>query len=304
MRFLALALTLLAPGGALAAAPDTGAAMDVFRERVVEVAETAADPAATPAAVWEKGQAFFNNIPRTSISVQANLRTWDSAPEHLGDGTEASVQDLITEGGAALNDLALPAPPSPELRDAVSGSAASFAAGRIAYTDELARSQMGLFRYRAGSGLPGITDLNRYLASIVAIVGRRFGYSTIRHEFDHERRHAEGNLSPDRVVEGEISAFRAQYDWLTYIDPHDGERLAYASARVAHLIENHRGDGPSLQLLRDSQLYLDHLHKVRATGGDRQRIIQLIDELGYREGHEHHPGDGHDHGGAPGPTRA
>ncbi len=307
MRFLALALTLLAPVRAWADAPEAGATVDAFRQRVVEVAETAADPAATPAAVWEKGQAFFSNVPRTTIRVEGNFRKWDTGREHVGDGAEASLQDLITGGAEAVNDLDLPAPPPPEMRDAVAASAAGYDAGRVRYSDALASGQMGLFRYRAGSGLPGMTDINEYLGRIAAIVGRRFAYATFIHEHDHERVHAAGNLSPDRVIEGEITAFQAQYEWLRYIDPReDGERLAYASERVANLIRMSRSGAARLplQLLLDSQLYLDHLHKVRATRGDRQRIIELINELGYREGHHHH-GDGHDHGPAePAPAPA
>lgn len=295
--WLALALLLPSPSRALPAAPSGG--VDTFREKVADVARVAADPAAAPGSIWEKGQNLYLN--RVDVVVRPELRGWDFGREALGDGKEKSVEDLITGGERALSDLGRGVPP-PELRDAVAGTRASQRAGLVQFSDAMAPEQMGRFLFTEGRRDTGLTQINRRMALMAGVIGVPFAFMTPLHEWVHERWHAQGRLSARRVVEGELPAFMAQYAWLQWIDPH-GERLSYARAWLANQLRLGRGGAVAADALK----YLDHAAEVRATEGDREKMLDLIERLGYRDGAGHHHGDGHEHGdGAPEPhpTRA
>jgi hypothetical protein len=262
------------------------------------VSRTAADPAAAPGSVWEKGQNLYMN--RVSIAVEPNLRGWDFGRGQLGDGKEKSVDQLITGGERALSDLGLGVPP-PDLRDAVAGVRESYRAGTLAYADDMNARQMGRFLFTEGRPETGSTQINSRMALVAGVIGLPFAFMTPLHEWVHERWHSQGRLSTQRVIEGELPAFMAQFRWLQWVDPH-GERLAYAREWLA----NQKRNGVHGQLIDDAEAYLQHAADVRATGGDERRMLELIERLGYRDGQgQHHPGDGHDHGHAEAhPTRA
>jgi hypothetical protein len=298
MRFLALVLTLLAPGAAVAAPREAGATVDVFRERVVEVARTAADPAASPAAVWEKGQAFFGSIPATRIQVQANLRGWDFGVDALGDGREVTAQELSAYGREKLSDLNVGPVPVPDtLRDSVNGLTRLDAAGMVKTRYDMGESLMGALIHDERNPSAARIDTNARLLAIAAVIGKAFGFATMAHEARHLFEFLLGRLSSRAVVAGEIPAFRSQYDWLVLVDPH-GERLPYARLYVDNLARRY----PHVETYRDARRFLLHLAEVRATNGEERAIRELIERLGYREGEQHHPGDGHAHDD--GPTRS
>lgn len=295
MKSAWLILALLAPVPASAAprAPENG--VDSFREKVADATRTAADPAATPGAIWEKGQnLYLNNV---NVAVEPNLRGWDFGREALGDGKEKSVDELITGGERALSDLGRGVP-SPELRDAVAGTRDSHRAGLVQFSDALGPQQMGRFLFTDGRRETGLTQINQRMAYMAGVIGLPFAFMTPLHEWVHEKWHREGRLSARRVIEGELPAFMAQFEWLKFIDPH-GERLAYARTWLRNQISKGRGGAIAADGLR----YLDHAAEVRATEGDREKMLDLIERLGYRDGDgHHHDGDGHEHGEHP--TRA
>lgn len=294
LAWLLTALLACVPASASPRAEDQGA--DTFREKVADVARTAADPAASPASIWEKGQNLYLN--RVNVVVQPNLRGWDFGREALGDGKEKSVDDLITGGERALSDLGRGVPP-PELRDAVAGTRDSYRRGLVQFDATMNPQQMGRFLFTEGRGDTGLTQINQRMALMAGVIGLPFAFMTPLHEWVHEKWHNQGRLSARRVIEGELPAFMAQFEWLRYIDPY-GERLAYARTWLRNQIAQGRGGAVAADGLR----YLDHAAEVRATEGDREKMLDLIERLGYRDGHFH--GDGHEHGDnvEPHPTRA
>lgn len=299
MRSLGFALAFLAslaaPARAARADADT---TDTFREKILDVSRTAADPSAAPGAIWEKGQNLYLN--RVDIAVQPNLRGWDFGRGQLGDGKEKTVDQLITGGERALSDLGLGVPP-PDLRDAVAGVRESHRAGLMSFADDMNPRQMGRFLFTEGRAETGSTQINSRMAQMAGIIGLPFAFMTPLHEWVHEKWHREGRLSTQRVIEGELPAFMAQFRWLQWVDPH-GERLAYAREWLA----NQKRGGAHGGLIDDAEAYLQHAADVRQTGGDERRMLELIERLGYRDGAgHHHPGDGHDHGHEEAhPTRA
>lgn len=293
LAWLLPALLACVPASASPRAGDPG--VDTFREKVADVARTAADPAASPSAIWEKGQNLYLN--RVDVVVEPDLRGWDFGREALGDGKQKSIDDIITGGERALSDLGRGVPP-PELRDAVAGVRQMQRDGLIEFSGAMAEQQMGRFLFTEGRPETGQMQVNAVMEYMAGQVGLPIAMMTKLHEYAHYVTHREGRLNTRRVVEGELPAFMMQFRWLAWIDPH-GERVAYARAWLQNQVRLGRGGyvaGLSLK-------YLEHAAEVRATGGDREKMLDLIERLGYRDGGgHHHDGDGHDHGEHP--TRA
>ena len=302
MRFWAfLTASMLAiPSWAAPDATSPGQPVDVFRAQVADIARTAADPFASDASVWHKAQSFFSNVPGTVIHVEPSLRGWDFGRDSLGDGKEVSAEELVLEGRERRSDLKGSVPAPDQLRDAVAAASTMHDAGRLRIDPDgkMFAGQMGLYRYVKEAADSGVIELNQRMSQIAAVIGKAFAYATVAHEADHRVRHAQGKLSPDQVIEGEISAFTTQYHWLVDRDPH-GERLPYARAALQNQIRLGRGGSLAVESLK----YLDHLAEVRATGGDRDEVRRLIERLGYREGESHEHG-GHEHAEAPTPPAA
>lgn len=278
-----LALALLASWASAAPEP---APLDTFRARVDELRETVADPRASDGFVWEKAQDFAAAVPRTEIAVQTGLRLWDFGGSALGDGMELTAARLVAEGEARLRSGAVPPPEF--LRDAVASAGLQHGQGRLGFDTlgSMDEEQMGRYRYVPGRLESGMIELNRRMSEIGAVIGRAFAYSTVAHEAAHRLAHEQGLLTPERVEENEVYAFRAQHDWLAWIDPH-GERLPYARQWLRNQIRLGRGGS----LAPDALRYLDHLAEVRETGGEEDKLRELVRRLGYSEGHRHGPAD-------------
>jgi hypothetical protein len=287
MKSAALLLALLAPWAAAeGAARPAATAADTFRERVELVTKTAADPAASPAAVWERGQnLYLNNV---NIRVEPNLRGWDFGGRELGDGQRVEVKELVEYGRQKTTDLGIEVPEP--LRDSVNDLTALDAAGRVreGSASDMGPSQMGRIRYNEQDCSSGDVDLHELMPGVIGVIGKAFGYSTFAHEGRHLREHRRCGLSDEHVKLNETLAFQSQYDWLRLVDPH-GERLAYARAWVGNLIRRH-GHG---SIIDGSQAYLNHLAELRVAGdadaasGSDRNIRELVDRLGYEEGHQH-----------------
>lgn len=287
MSPLALALAV---SMAASAAPAEPGALDTFRVRVEELRETAADPRASDGLVWEKAQDFAAAVPRTELVVDPGLRLWDFGGSALGHGVELSAAQLVEEGRSRLDGGHVPPPEL--LRDAVASAGREHARGRLAFetAGAMDEQQMGRYRYVPGRLESGVIELNQAMSLIGAVIGRAFAYATVAHEAAHRLAHERGRLSPEEVESNEVFAFRAQHDWIAWIDPH-GERLAYARQWLRNQISLGRGGSVAPDALR----YLDHLAEVRATEGDPDALRELVRRLGYLDG-----AHGHEHG----PTRS
>ncbi|MDX6770528.1 MAG: hypothetical protein SF051_13420 [Elusimicrobiota bacterium] len=296
MKHLAFASALLLPAPAMADAPPSATAVTVYEAQVAEVAKVAADPAASPVAVRVTAQNFFDSVPKTVVVVKAEFSGWDMGRGELGQGELVSAKDLINAGNERVRDLGLEVPTP--LRDAVASASTLHDGGAVRFA-ELAPEQMGMYRYARQRVESGVIELNHRLSEIAAVIGARFAYATVAHEAGHREAHEHGRLSDDRVVEGELEAFKVQYDWLVAVDPR-GERLPYAIEALNRQIEAGRGGS----LAQDCRRFLAHLAELRQTGRDDRRLRELIERLGYREGHGHHEGDGHDHAPRAGPISA
>ena len=74
----------------------------------------------------------------------------------------------------------------------------------------MSANQMGEFRYAKGTLDAGMIEINGRMALIAVRIGQAFSYATLVHESTHGRAHAEGRLSPEQVIDGEVEAYRVQ----------------------------------------------------------------------------------------------
>lgn len=240
---------------------------------------------------------FFGKIPGATIKVEGKFRGWDFEP--AAEKSETSVARLIETADKRLLYFNKNVP-APELLEAQSYAHAVNGAGKLDFdrAGSMDKSQMGVYEYFAKKMELGVIKLNNLLKEVAAEAGDAFAYATVAHESGHTRDHQHGKLSPKDVIAGEVRAFKTQYQWISVIDPY-GERLAFLRTKL--MAEQER----SPSAVRGRVLtYMNHLADVAETGGDEKKLRELVIKLGYDEhGHDHSPGDGHDHGGAL-PTRS
>ena len=240
---------------------------------------------------------FFGKIPGTVIKVEKKFRGWDFEP--APEQTETSVASLVETADKRLTYYNKTVP-APELLEAQGYARTMNSARKMDFdrSGEMGASQMGVYEYFSTKMALGVIKLNTFLKAVAAEAGDAFAYATVAHEAGHTRDHQRGKLSPKAVIDGEVAAFKTQYQWLSVIDPY-GERLAFLRTKLMAEQEIL----PSA--MRGRVLaYMNHLADVAETGGDEKKLRELVLKLGYGEGdHNHSPDDGHDHGPST-PTRS
>lgn len=302
MAFSAL-LALLIAVPALAAQPAPAPAAQEFvdpatlRARADALRDAVADTAVSDVSVKTRSQGFFDKLPQETLVVPVRHRLMDREPVagKLGtiEGMQAEADRRIENWKRTHTE-----PPPPDLESAVNQARQLKDSERLSYDTEgqLRENQMGIFKYMRDSLDGGYVKLNETMKILTALVGECFTYATVAHEAQHARDRAAGRLSPEKEIEGEVSAFRIEYLWLKLMDP-SGERMLTLHGTLR--LERDRASDPKLKaILSESVTYLEHLSEIIETNGQDDKLKKLVERLGYSDGHDH------EHRSASSPTSA
>lgn len=249
---------------------------EAFESEVTELRDAVASPMVPDAKVYDEARDLFETMPRTNINVEVNLRGWDKETDIRGQ--KADVSRLFTSARKKLSDLNTPMPPS-ELRGALGYADSMHSLGKIEEGVSMKENQMGAYAWIKTA--LGDIQLNKALAFIAGQIGDALAFATIAHEAGHARDHQQGKLDGKNVIEGEVSAFRTQYQWLKLVDPH-GERVAWLRAVMMH----RQKESPSA-LNETTLAYLVHLAKLHDTQGEEAKLRAFVHEMGYEDDHGH-----------------
>ena len=287
-----LALLLAAALPALAEEPGPVPVLvspETLRERADSLRDAVADSARPDAEISAGARAMFERAPMEAVAFPVYRRFVD---RERVDGGVATVKGMLTAADERVEwwKKRYKETPPPEFAAGMK-TAADMAEerGRLDFDESgsMADNQMGTFRYSLDSLQDGVIRLNARLALLATRIGQAFAYSTVVHEGKHARDRRDGKLTPQEEIEGEVRAFKAQYQWLTIMDPR-GERLAVLHSTLTLRLKRR----PEDKLTAAALEYLTHLCEVRGTEGKDDALRELVKRLGYRD----RDGHGHDHG--------
>lgn len=277
MKLLAASLALLPAIPASAVYKPTAG----FVEAVDRLHHTVANPA-SDVRVRAEGDHVADAMIRARISVHLELT---GMPREERPPSAPAALDELYAGGLKRYTRVTEPPPA-ELADSID-TAVAFKNGKLVdYRSGLKPSQMGLFEWSKDKNDQFI-KLNETLALIATRVGYAFAFATVVHEAAHALGLKLGLLSADRVIDGEIFAFRRQYLWLVRVDP-TGHKLAQLRLELERRVKL----DPEDVLSRKALAYATCLDVLRGTRGEERKIREYVEHLGYREGHSHAD---HDH---------
>jgi hypothetical protein len=294
MRALALGLLI---GTALSARAQTAQAPDadngpllVRPEAVSRQAEDLRDAVASPSvsdyAVHQQAEHFFGNIQSETPVVRARFRRMDR--EHV-DGRVGTVDGMIETAQQRWDHYRMRTAevPAAELDGAIVFAKDLRRQKRADFdpSGRMPENQMGVFRYAKDQLQGGMVQLNARLAMITTRLGEAFAYATLVHEAAHAKAREEGRLSPERVIDGEVEAYRVQCRWLKVVDPSE-ERLFVLHSALTMRLQSRPEDRISAQALS----YVVHLIELYDTDGDEAKLREYIKKLGYEEGDHDHDG--------------
>lgn len=209
-----------------------------------------------------------------------------ATPRPVAHGETINANELVEDAQKRLIGKRKNA--SSELKANVDGQSDLVGQGRIRMVDHLADNTMGVYKFAKDRVQDGFIELNSWLRQLAQIMPLEFLEATLVHEKAHQGNAA---LATEGVIDGEIVSFSLQYEWLAFVDP-TGEKLGM----LRLLLEEQMRAAPNA-LTRKALEYAAALDVLRGTGGERRKIREYVEALGYREGQDRHaPGDGHDHG--------
>lgn len=290
-----LALLIAAPASAEPAEKPAYVDPAILRRRADDLRDAVADMNVSNVAIKTRAEGFFDAIPKAEIVVPVYRRQMDR--ERVG-GDMGTVEKMADEADRRIEQWKRThkEPPSPDVVAAVAQARALQAGERLGYDEQgkLQRNQMGLFTYMRDRLDGGVVKLNERMKLLGALVGHAFTYATVAHEAKHASDREAGRLSPEKQIEGEIAAFKVQYEWLALMDP-SGEKMLTLHGTLK--LRRDRAVDPDVKAAyNEAVVYLEHLSDVRATNGDEGELKKLVEKLGYEDGHDH---DGRDHDRGP-----
>ena len=226
---------------------------------------------------------FSDRMPSTRITVHTDLRGWDFPKGDQASGP-ATMDDLYTAANKQITDLSASIP-SPLLVDYQQAREMK-GKGKVTYNAAMKKEELGVYNYKSGALVLGSIWLNKTLALVASFPGFSkdvfaLAFAVVIHEANHAVNHLRGILSPTKVVDGEVLAFKAQYRWLKMVDPY-GEKIAYLRTKLI----NQMSREPS-PLTKESLTFFNHLAEIYATDGDESNIRAMVHKLGYEDGHDH-----------------
>ena len=252
-----------------------------------ELHDAVASPSVDNFSVHSQAAGFFENVQRQTPLVRPAPRAMD---REAVDGRLGTVDGMLKTAKARYDHYKMTTTevPAADLERAVAYAKELRENKRADFdkTGKMDENQMGEFVYGLKEALDaGKVEINGRMALIATRIGEAFSYATLVHEAAHAKARAEGRLSPEHVIDGEVEAYRVQYHWLQAIDPR-GERMIVMISTLELYMKRH----PEDLITRASISYLQHLLTLWDTGGDDQKLRVMIKNLGYEEGAENHGG--------------
>ncbi len=305
MALLALlALLIAAPAFAETAGPAPTEQQQyvdpvALRARAEALRDAVADSGVSDISIHTRAHGFFDKLPQENLAVAAPHYRMQ---RETVKGEMGTIKGMQAEADRRLDEWkrAHAEPPPPDIEGAVAEARDLGKSKRLDYdtSGKLAENQMGIFTYMRDKLEGGKVQLNERMKILTALCGEAFTYATVAHEAQHSRDRAAGNLTPEKEIEGEISAFRVQYLWVKMIDP-TGERLLTLHGTLR--FERDRAADPKIKVaLAQAVTYLEHLSDVIETEGKHDELKKLVERLGYSDGHDHD----HESRGSSSPTSA
>lgn len=258
----------------------------LIRDQSEKLRDAVAAPATPDAALHFGAASLFEAVQRETPAVGRGLPRIDREPV---DGRLGTVDGMLKTAEQRWDHYKLTThevPPA-DVEAALIYARSLRQEKRLDFdrTGEMAENQMGVFNYAKDALEGGVVSLNQRLALIATRIGEAFSYATVIHEGAHARARAAGRLDPKKVIDGELEAYRVQYWWLKAVDP-KGERLAVLQGTLTFRLREH----PQDRVSRMSLDYLEHLIELYNTDGEDARLKDMIERLGYEDGHGDHDG--------------
>ena len=256
------------------------------RRQADDLRDAVASPRTTNSDVRVQAAGFFEGLQRETPVVRPAPHLMDR--ENV-NGRVGTVDGMIETAQGRYDHYKLTSPEVPDTRldDAVAYARALREAKRADFdkTGAMAENQMGVFRYAKESLEGGLVELNGRMALMATRIGEAFTYATLVHEAAHAKARAAGRLSPEKVIDGEIEAYRVQYKWLKIVDPKE-ERLIVLHVTLSIYQQRHPEDRVTAQAIS----YVSHLIDLYDTGGEERALREYVEKLGYEDGDKDHDG--------------
>ncbi len=249
--------------------------------------DAVASPSVDDFRVHSQAAGFFENVQRETPLVRPAPRRMDREPV---DGRVGTIDGMLETAQQRYDHYKMTATevPAADLENAVGYAKVMRDDKRADFdkTGKMAENQMGEYVYAVKDALDaGKVEINGRMALMATRIGEAFSYATLVHEAAHAKARADGRLTPDKVIDGEVEAYRVQYRWLKVIDP-SAERMIVLHSTLNLYLKRH----PEDQVTRASISYLEHLLQLWDTGGEDGKLREMIRKLGYEDGDSNHGG--------------
>jgi hypothetical protein len=286
---LGLFLLILA-AGPLRAQDDSKGPILIHPEAIQAQADELHDAVASPSSdnfgLHAQAGGLFENIVRQTPLVRPAPRVMD---RESVNGDVGTVDGMIEAAQKRYDHYKFT---TTEVPDAKLDASVDYAKAlrdqkraELDKTGKMPENEMGAFVYAKDKLDGGMVELNGRMALLATRIGMAFSYATLVHESTHAKERAAGHLSPEHVIDGEVEAYRVQYQWLKVLDPR-AERMIVMHSTLGLYLKRH----PEDQVTRASISYLEHLLQLWDTGGEEPKLRVMIKNLGYEEGDANHEG--------------
>lgn len=296
-RFLPLLLLVAAlplraqtgPAPVVEAGADRGPILvnpDAIAKQNDDLRDAVASPSRSAFAIHDQAAGFFEGVLRETPLVRPKPHFMD---RERVDGHVGTVDGMIETAQQRWDHYRLrtaEVPPA-ELEGAITYARDLREQKRAGFdkTGKMADNQMGVFRYAKDKLQGGLVEINRRMALLATRIGEAFSYATLVHEAAHARARESGRLDPQHVIDGEVEAYRVEYEWLKVVDP-SMERLIVLHVTLSRFVELH----PEDRLTAQAVGYVKHLIDLYDTGGEESKLREYVKKLGYEEADGDHDG--------------
>ena len=252
--------------------------------------DAVASPNVTEFSVHSQAAGFFENVQRETPIVHPAPRKMD---RETVNGQVAAIdgdKDAMMESAQKRYDhyrLTTREVPSDDLAKSVDFAKDMRAQNRADFDHDgkMPDNDLGVFRYNKDQAGGGVIELNPILQAVATRIGPAFCYLTLVHEGAHALARSLGWLSPEHVIDGEVFAYRVQYQMLKVLDP-SAERTIVLLSTLQLELEKHPEDLVTRASIGILKFQLD----LWDTHGEEPKLREMIKRLGYEEGDGVNPG--------------
>ena len=234
-------------------------------------------------AIHQKAETDYEfGMPGAAILIRPHLHPYKIEPS-LGE-SPATIEDLISAAKDRIEtNQGVASDSTVEATLAKIGKMESHQ--RLSYA-KLPSNELGVYNKMCGGNKVGkrvgTINLHFHLASIAVAVGRPLAACVLFHEAGHA---SDPNICHESVEDVESFAFHREYDCIKAIYP-TGEELLTTYQRLNNAAE----DPKAPSIVRESLDFMRNIHQIYRTGGDDQKIRELVNKLYNSDGTPSSPG--------------